>query len=113
MIKHEYINDFYNEEGELSKPLENKLNWCILGSSREDDFKVHEILEDIINKHKNGKVGIVNELEGGLTIDYIDIDTNKECRFILGFTELGYWCYCNTYKENLVIKEEKKEGGLI
>lgn len=54
-----------------------------------------------IEQYRIGKVGLVNGLEGGLTIDYTDIDNKKECRFILGFTELGYWIYCNTAKENL------------
>lgn len=104
MIKHEFIDDYHNEiERSLSPELSTKLNWHLVGSNRDEDFKVHEILEDIINTHKNGKVGIINSdsLEGGLAIDYIDIESGKECRFILGFTELGYWYYCNTYKENL------------
>jgi hypothetical protein len=101
MILHEYIDEYTNDAKELSGELESTLNWSLAGDSREDDIKINEILENIINYHKNGKVGIVQNLEGGLTIDYIDIDTNEECRFILGFTELGYWYYCNTQKTNL------------
>ncbi len=97
------IDEYYgdNDIKQLNKELENKQNYHVLDDDKSEDYKIHEMIENIINYHKNGKVGIVNDLEGGLAIDYIDIDTNKECRFILGFTELGYWCYCNTYKENL------------
>ena len=89
------INFYENEKGALSKPLEERLNWSLVGTDRSAEEKVHKILTEIINTHKNGKVGVVNSLEGGLTIDYIHKDTKEEWRFVMGFTELGYWTYCN------------------
>jgi hypothetical protein len=100
-MKNKIIDDFYDNEGKLSKPLSKSLDWKLLGSNRSSEEKVHEILNDIINNHKNGKVGVVNGLEGGLTIDYLHNTSKQEWRFIMGFTELGYWTYCNAPKDEL------------
>lgn len=102
----EIIDDMFQEE--LSKNLESSLNWNIVGQDREAESLVHEILTSIINIHKNGTVGVVNGLEGGLTIDYIHKDTKEEWRFTMGFTELGYWVYCNIPKSKLKLYVNKK-----
>lgn len=94
------ISSFYNEKGLLS----SKLNTELKDYSKEfkkEYTEIHNTLNEIFNKHQNFEVGVIDELEGGLAWDYDNVEDGKRWRFILGFTELGYWIYCNAPIENL------------
>jgi len=84
------INEYHNEKEILSQSLKSELDWTLIGCNRNSEEIVHKILDNILNTHKNGKVGVLHGFEGGLTIDYIHIETQEEWRFVMGFTELGY-----------------------
>ena len=82
----------------LSNPLHKKQEYHLVGDDGSSEEQVVSTLHEIITNHKIINTGMIHGVEGGLTIDYIDLHSNKECRFILGFTELGCWVECNSPK---------------
>lgn len=98
---HKIINK-YIDPTILNRKIDSKKKGYLLGTdktnktNKTNEMEVHEILTDI---YKNGiikEIGVIQHVEGGLTIDYFDKTLNTDCRFVMGFTELSYWAYCNT-----------------
>lgn len=87
---HQQIDDFN----------ENTLrNSHIIDEYDSDSKEISEIVTDIFENGIVQKIGFIDDLEGGLAIDYYDKSIEKECRFVMGFTELGCWVYMNDVNE--------------
>lgn len=85
------IDKHQNELGKFSKKFIANLL---------EDIEVFNILQEIANKHKDVEVG--NFSESGLIWDYTNIYDGKRWRFILGFSEIGYWIEINAPIEDLI-----------